>query len=305
MLFVDLPLPFGAGASLKHKIIVQGKGQVPDDALGEYWAALGTRYDRVVNLCEAVEGSLLTLPGRSNDTWSDDMRRRELGSVNYVERMHDIAGVEHYPRPGVHLLDAEVEVWRRKFGDLPAGRPIIGWVLNGSGPQKVWPWAAEAIVRLLYRCNPIIVFLGGKDSAELQDLVTDQIQRFAGDAIRGKPISIVKACGNLQVRESIAIATLCTVMVGPETGLMNAVSHCPEVGKVVLLSHSSPTNLTRDWPKTISLGADPVKVPCFPCHRMHLDWSRCNRHPSGAAACAAGITVDPVVNAVVALLEDA
>ena len=70
-------------------------------------------------------------------------------------------------------------------------------------------------------------------------------------------------------------------MVGTESAIVNAVAHEPCL-KIVLLSHSSNANLTRDWHHTIAL--ETQNLPCFPCHQIHADGSRCYM-PTGFAAC--------------------
>jgi hypothetical protein len=67
------------------------------------------------------------------------------------------------------------------------------------------------------------------------------------------------------------------------------------VRKVVLLTHSTVENLTRDWPNTASLNGD---VPCFPCHRLHYDFGSCTQSPvTKLAACQTAISVSTVMRA--------
>src|SRR6202012_2109161 len=73
--------------------IVQATDYVPNPALGSYWRGISEEYDPVINLCESVEGSLLALPGRLNHAYPQEARRRVMGTVNYLERTHDIAAV--------------------------------------------------------------------------------------------------------------------------------------------------------------------------------------------------------------------
>jgi hypothetical protein len=93
----------------------------------------------------------------------------------------------------------------------------------------------------------------------------------------------------------MSLAEVCDVMVGPETGMLNAVAHLP-MPKIVLLSHSSVNNLTKHWVNTTSI--EPQTTPCFPCHRMVYTWDDCNKdEATGTAACQADISVDQVWNA--------
>jgi len=76
---------------------------------------------------------------------------------------------------------------------------------------------------------------------------------------------------------------------------MNAISLEP-IPKVLLLSHSAASNLSDDWIATTAL--NPTS-PCYPCHRLHFNHERCPQdEKTGAAVCAASITIEQAVNAV-------
>ena len=80
------------------------------------------------------------------------------------------------------------------------------------------------------------------------------------------------------------------MVVGPETGVLNAMA-MEDVHKVIYLSHSSRENLTKHWKNAVVAQPDPGIAPCYPCHRLHFDWSRCHQDKaSQAAVCAAGIS---------------
>ncbi len=87
--------------------LIQDRDQVPNAQLGAYIETLSPRYDRVINLCESIEGSLLALPGRPNHSWTPAARRKILGTVNYQERTHDLAGVPYRFAPRFHPTEAE------------------------------------------------------------------------------------------------------------------------------------------------------------------------------------------------------
>jgi hypothetical protein len=89
------------------------------------------------------------------------------------------------------------------------------------------------------------------------------------------------------------------LLIGPDTGLMWAASMRESVRKVVLLSHASPTNITKHWRNTATLHADPHEVTCWPCHRLHKQPGTCRVHPdTGAAACIASISPETLLRAV-------
>ncbi len=67
------------------------------------------------------------------------------------------------------------------------------------------------------------------------------------------------------LRMSMALALTADAVVCTESVFANVVA-MEDMPKVVLLSHSSHENLTRDWSNTAALQAP---VTCFPCHRIH------------------------------------
>src|ERR1022692_1065164 len=62
------------------RFMTQDKDQVMNGDLVEYWKFLDRQYDRVVNLCESVEGSLLLYPGRANHRWAHSVRKKECST---------------------------------------------------------------------------------------------------------------------------------------------------------------------------------------------------------------------------------
>ena len=111
-------------------------------------------------------------------------------------------------------------------------------------------------------------------------------------------------CGKWTIRESLAFAQIADMVVGPETGVLNAVANEP-MPKVVFLSHSTEQNLTRDWINSTSLSGKDVTCKgrgtneAQACHILHHGWDHCTRNESqGVAACQVAIGVDAVCDAI-------
>jgi hypothetical protein len=88
------------------------------------------------------------------------------------------------------------------------------------------------------------------------------------------------------------MAQVADAVVGPETGVLNAVGMEDNL-KVVFLSHSSVANLTRDWVNTVSLSCEP------PDHMLHYGWETLRKDPETGAASSALIPAHEVVDAIV------
>jgi ADP-heptose:LPS heptosyltransferase len=271
--------------------IVQDTDQVPNQVLGEYWRRLAERYDHVYNLSESIEGALLPPPGRFNHGWDDNVRRKIMGTVNYLDRTHDLCDVSRGARPRF-CPTARERVQAKKTRDkmTKSGRhPLIMWVLSGSSGHKTWPWIDSAIASLMLSSDARIVTVGNEYDRMLERGWENERR-------------VHKRAGKMSIRETLALAQVADIVVGPETGVLNAVSMEPNVAKVIILSHSSHENLTRDWVNTeVMLPSE--DVACYPCHRLHHTFEFCHRSEStGAAACATSIGPDLMVDAIMRCL---
>jgi ADP-heptose:LPS heptosyltransferase len=272
--------------------LIQDKDFVPNELLGPYWLGLEERYDRIVNLCESVEGLFLTLPGRLNHGYSDDARRAIYGSANYLEHTHNIAGVPHEFAARFYPTGAELEKARWDYRKM--GGPVVVWCVNGSSPHKIWPWVHIVCKWLLDRTPARIVLYGDPGVGKaLAKGVVDCLTEDGADVSRVRAIA-----GEWELRRSLTFAHVVDCVVGPETGPLNAVGMA-DVPKVIYLSHSSAANLTKHWLNTTTLVPDVTRAPCYPCHRLHSTWEYCHKDEKTAAAlCASSIAPEAVFAAI-------
>jgi ADP-heptose:LPS heptosyltransferase/predicted SAM-dependent methyltransferase len=260
---------------------VQDTDQVPNSHLGTFWDHEAKKFDKWINLSETVEGTLLTLPGRPNHKWPKNLRHRML-DVNYMEFTHEFAGVPMPPVPKFYSTPEE-KVWARKERAKFGGDMLILYPLSGSAIHKVWPNQDSFFARVLIKYP-------GARIVTVGDMLSTVLEQGWENEPR-----IVKKASKYTIRESMALAEVCDVAVGPETGMMNAVSHL-SMPKVVLLSHSSANNLTKYWVNTTTI--EPQTTPCYPCHRMIYTFDDCVKdEETGTAACQADISTDQVWNA--------
>lgn len=289
---------FEGEQALRHDPYLQGRISIwPREAVEkspEKYQAADLKYDRVVNLVNCIEGEVLKHKGQLAYFWPDDQRRR-MCAGSYLKQCLAQAGVDgpgrirFTPSREEHEWAADV---RRKLG------PFIVWTLRGSTPHKVYPYGAVAVSQLLARTDRAVVLVGASDSIELETACYRAARDFVGPAAARRLHSEV---GERDIRRSLAVAQRADVVVGPETVVPMAVAHEPHVAKVVLLSHSAASNLTDDWVNTEAIKPD---VPCYPCHRLHNDFSYCPKdEDTGAAVCAASIQPETVVDAVARALR--
>lgn len=258
------------------KVIVQGKDQVPNIALPHFWDHLKKKYTKFINLSESAEASLLAVPGRTNHAWPKSLRHKMMNR-NYSEFAHDIAELPYSIKTKFYATKEEQE-WAENEYKKIGGRVIL-WSLSGSSVHKTWPHLDAVIARLM---------LEHKDTKVV--LVGDTLCQLLEQGWENEP-RVIRRSGVWSIRESISFAQVADMVIGPETGLMNAVAMEPN-SKVIMLSHSTPENLTKYWKNTIAL--EP-KTDCYPCHMMHYNFDHCVRdETTGCAQCQVDISADHV-----------
>jgi ADP-heptose:LPS heptosyltransferase len=263
-------------------LLLTPHGSVPDADLGEYWNARTNGFNRVINLCESVENSSLMKPNVLGFFHDDETRRRLHGDTGYVEHIHLISGVSGPFLPRYCPETDEIDAANRVLGPKN-----IVLALAGSAEYKVWPHAPAFVSRVLAETDAKIFLAGGSKDAGLAQEIVD----FVAEEGKNDPNRVVNLT-NSPVRAAFAVAWQSDVVVGPETGIMNAVA-ASAGRKIVLLSHSSPRNLTQHWLNTMAIQPS---VACHPCHRLHQTTKFCPRGPSGGfAACAESISPDVVL----------
>lgn len=279
--------------------IIQAKDYVPNIELGPLWQQIRFegRYDKVINLCESIEGGLLTLPGRLQNDYSDESRRKLFSGVNYLERTHDIAGVPYEFSPRYYADITEISWAKKERAKIDA--PVVAWAITGSAQHKIYPWVQIVIAWLLENTTAHIFIMGDNGiSKQLEEGIVATLEKDNIDHSR-----VHKMCGKWTVRQAMAFVQQVDCMVGPETGLLNAV--CMEkLAKVIYLSHSSHENLTRHWKNTTVLEPDIGKCACFPCSRLHYGLDYCPQdEKTQSALCASSIAPKRVFEAIMKALH--
>jgi len=277
------------------KIVLFDKDQVPNPDLGAFWNWQKKNFDRFVNLSESIEGSMLAMNGRMQYQWSPAARHMAM-NLNYVEFMHSIAGVSHDPQIKFFATPEE-KVWARKQRDHMKYDNVIMWSLAGSSVHKTWAGLDNILASIMVQYPTTAVVLVGGPECQMLEAGWENEPR------------IYSTCGKFTIRQTLSMMEEVDLMIGPETGVLNAAS-CMDLPKIVFLSHSTHENLTRDWKNvtplvaenTVCKGRGNNEAPA--CHMMHFGFDFCTRHEeSGTAQCQADITLPQVWDAVVGQME--
>jgi len=258
------------------RLIVTDEVRLGAESVGPFWAHEETRYDRWINLVECVEKNMLAVPTDLRFFWPKEERRRIFGG-NYLEAVHRLAGV---PRKFAQKFYPTAEETAAARARCTTDRKVAVFAVSGSTLPKFWPYVDELIDALLAR---------GFDTWVLGELRGLRIAPRAGLHVVGREWTM---------REALAFSQIADLVVGQETGILNAVAFEP-MRKVVLLSHSTAKNLTHYWTNTVALHGTPE---CWPCHQIHYlqnGFAHCNRdQKTGLAKCQTTISVEQVLEAV-------
>lgn len=277
-------------------LVLFDKDQVPNGNLVDFWAWQRKKFDKWVNLSESVEGTLLAMKGRTPFYFNPKLRHR-LMNHNYVEFQHAIADIP-YTLNSRFYATADEKKWAAKERAKLGAGPVIVWSLAGSSVHKTWAGLDNILASVMLEYPTAhVALVGGPECAMLE----------AG--WENEP-RILKLSGKWTIRQTLAFAQQCELVIGPETGVLNAMC-CEPMAKIVFLSHSTHENLTRDWINTTPLwsanttcaGRGANAAPA--CHILHYGWGDCTRdEETGTAQCQKDISVAQVWAAVSGVLND-
>lgn len=255
-------------------------------------------YDVFVHASHSCEGRHALFKHMTGFWWSPEYRRK-MCAGSYLETVHDLACIPHEWGPLFFPTDEERDfalVTKNKIG------PFILWVLSGTRVDKVYPYAPQVVARIVKEVGAPVVLMGGPHQKE--ELMSKSIVDYV-ELVNGSRKGVHRAIPSgddaslcWPLRTSLSFALSADLVVTPDTGTAWAVAFEP-MPKIVLVSHASAENITKHWRNTTTLHADPDRVPCWPCHRLHDDQSTCvpNKDDNGAA-CVSDISVDRLVETV-------
>lgn len=260
--------------------LLQDKDQVPNGELPYYWQEQAKRFDRFVNLSESIEGTLLALPGRTTHAWPKEIRHRYMNR-NYFDWTAELAGVQFKPCKQFYPSAAEMDTAGER---IKKGAYNIVWALAGSSVHKFYPHMDAIIARIMLDIPNCNLILTGDMACKILESGWEEEPR------------IQCLSGEIGIRETLTLAQMADLVIGPETGVLNSVAHEPN-GKVVMLSHSSKKNLSQHWYNCETMTPD--NTPCYPCHMMHYGTEFCHTEAeSGAALCQQNISPAKVWDAI-------
>lgn len=215
-------------------------------------------YDRVCNLIYSTEGELATEPVNRNYYLPDEVRRSLYGTINYVERQHLLSQVRFRSnKQWFYQTDTEEAEVKAAIKD----KVTLGIALCGSHGYKAWSDLSKFCLEMTHR--PVrMVILGAFEPREiqLQERIYAAIKTGLGPNWETK-VDIMTMLSS-PLRTSLAMACHVDVLIGSDTGLLNAAAIRPN-RKILLLTHNTPENVCRDWRNTYVVQATAACAPCL------------------------------------------
>jgi ADP-heptose:LPS heptosyltransferase len=278
------------------EFLMQDKNQIPNAELPEYWLYLKRKYGRVINLSETMEGAICSVQHRPDFTWPDEVRR-QYRAANYYDFVHTMAGVPLPPEPSFHPTTREIKRAGKRRDKIGRDKTVMVWVLAGSSVHKRCPQMGEV---LGYYSQD------GRWTPGLLDLLPDLHIVFAGDETcrllevdYDNHPQVTCTSGKWGLRDTLTFIAEADIVIGPETGMVNAAGMMG-VPTILFLSHTSEDTVAKHWDEYIAL--EPEGVECFPCYRLHQNIDSCNLiddpRYGEVAECVGGVTVEQVNNAI-------
>jgi ADP-heptose:LPS heptosyltransferase len=254
--------------------------------------------DIFVHASHSMEGRHAVFKAMTSFWWPVEYRRK-ICAGSYLETIHDLVGVPYDFAP---LFHASPEEWAYALQTKARMGPrFILWVLSGTRIDKVYPYAPMAIARIIREIGAPVLLMGGPSDKEhsMAIAIRDHVEAVNSNR-DGLHLAIPEGSGDKcwPLRSALSMALTADLVVTPDTGTAWAVAFEP-MPKIVMVSHASAENITKHWINTTTLHADPVRVSCWPCHRLHDDPSTCveNKEKNGAA-CISDISVERLVQTV-------
>lgn len=259
------------------ELAIQIKDYVPNQGtisgpLWQYWRELGSKYDKFINLTGAAEETLLVPDSRlmnmmdqigqkhpeldEQNKFYNAIRSVQLqvGDTNYYDNHLKKAGYSDTGMNGELFFSEQEELMAQGFRDKYPGRFVVMWVLSGSSYHKRYPYFQALAQELIIR-NPDILLISVGD-AECALIERAESNRYLPRA------------GRWQLRTSLVMTKYVDLVIGPETGILNAAG-CFPTPKITMLSHSSHNNLCKYWENDFCIAPDLKEVFCHPCHVLH------------------------------------
>ena len=288
------------------KLTILPKG-FPDWGDGHSWQKWyherSKEYAFFVNLSHSCEVAGVALRAQTAYWWPTSTRRKFFNR-SYLEIAHDICEI---PYDEIHpdFFPSDDEKVQARETKAKVGERVVAWLLAGSRIDKHHHMADVMIAKVIKDLKLPVILIGGPGKeAENAKLIHKEVKKLnRTDDGLFLAFSSDAANPTWGPRRVAAQVQACDIIVGPDTGPMWAVA-MHDMPKVLMASHAG-MNISKHWKNTTTLHADPERVPCWPCHRLHDDNTLCTPNAdNNGAACISDITVETMLETVSNLTKE-
>ena len=253
---------------------------IPYEELENYWHLMGRSFEKVINLTKSCEGHLVKVEGSREFNWPKERRHAEC-NYNFQDRQMELAG---YPDkkglvPEMYFSDIE-EALVLNFVNARKDKFVIVWSMSGSGFHKTWPWSEYVAGELAMQFKDIEIITVGDEDCKILEWQNPKT---------------INKCGVYTIRQSFILTKYANLVIGGDTGMINAAS-CFDTPKIVFLSTNTEENLTKYWKNTTTFHNEDCE--CYPCHKL-IYTNTCPKGRFGVApVCMEGIEPKAVLDAI-------
>ena len=235
----------------------QDRDVIANQHLGEYWEKLSEGFDRFINLSQSIERRMCVCANNNvTEEYPEWVNRRD---ENYYDITMELAGFPEQKGLNGELYFTEQEEERAALfiEDFKDNFKVM-IVPAGSAFSKAWPWWD-------------IVFNDEGVYQKAPEMVTISLGDDWGRLLDWEHKRHYNGCGKLTLRESLLLTKHADLVIGPDTGVINAAGSFG-VPTICLLGQTSINNISKNWKNNYS-----VQSPseCSPCYRIIYDRDHC------------------------------
>jgi ADP-heptose:LPS heptosyltransferase len=226
-------------------------------------------YDKVLKTSGHVEMGLLH---RTDADWgtipSGKERQDKAKGVSYQDYIYKEIGLDCTGLLPEFYFSTEEKAQIEAMKELLAKdkRKLVIWAWEGSSQSKTMVFGPAYLKEVLGKHEHSMHYVFAH-SPDLQAQIPEHPRAF-------------NAWGASSIRNTIMMASLASLVIGPESFLVNAAAAF-DTPKMIFFSHSAPENLAKYYKNCMAV-VPIADVTCSPCYLIHCDF-RTLWHPEKRA----------------------
>lgn len=229
-----------------------------------------TEYDKVFAASGHVEMGLLH---RTDADWGaipgGEERKQKADGVSYQDYIFEGMGLDYRGAVPEFYFDAEekAQIAAMKAELDKDKMKLVLWNWTGSSKSKELVYGPIYLEKVLKKHQHSVHYVFTQNPNMIEQIP--------------KHPRAFNAWGASTIRNTIMMASIASLVIGPESFLVNAAAAFDDVPKMIFFSHSKPENLAKYYQNIYAVVPNP-NVSCYPCYLIHTDF-RVIWHPEKRA----------------------